>query len=266
MKRLWLNVRLFWQGAVLSYIGMFHWLRPSMYFSSKVVGPIWQVMFFTFLGTYATGEDTADFYIIGNAMQLVGINGIYGVTMSIAGDRYNGTLPYLFASPANRLVMFSGRAVVHIFDGMIGVLIGLAWGVAVLGLDLSQANPAGLLLVILTVAFSTSGLGLLMGSLSLITVNVMLVNNLIYYLMLVLCGVNIPVDRLPAWVQPISSILPLTHGLQAARELVTGQALSHVLPDIGIEIALGLVYGLAGFFVFRWIEMQAKRRATLEAV
>ena len=264
--QLWLNIRLFGEGAVLSYIGMFHWLRPTMYVSSKIIGPVWQIMFFTYLGIYATGRDTADFYIIGNAMQLVGINGIYGVTMSISGDRHNGTLPYLFAAPANRVVMFLGRAAVHILDGMLGVLIGLAWGIAVLGLDLTQANPLALMLIILTVAFSTSGLGLLMGSLSLITVNVMFVNNLLYYLMLVFCGVNIPVENLPGWMQPVSQMMPLTHGLDAARRVINGANPESVFPLLAVEVGLGLLYGLLGFGVFRWIEYQARRRATLDAV
>ena len=45
--------------------------------------------------------------------------------MSIGGDRWNGTLPYLFGTPANRLFMFLGRSFVHIIDGMLGVVIGL---------------------------------------------------------------------------------------------------------------------------------------------
>ncbi len=30
----------------------------------------------------------------------------HGLTMSIGGDRWEGTLPYLFGTPANRLTMF----------------------------------------------------------------------------------------------------------------------------------------------------------------
>jgi ABC-2 type transport system permease protein len=261
-----MNAQLFYQGAILSYIAMFYWLRPSVYLATKVIGPVWQIMFFTYLGTYATGQSNADFYIIGNAMQLVALSGVYGVTMSISGDRANGTLAYLFASPANRMLMFMGRAVFHVLDGMVGVVIGLAWGVLLLGLDLGATDPLALALIILVTAFSTSGLGLLMGSISLITVNVWFINNLIYYLMLLFCGVNIPLDNLPGWVTIISEALPLTRGIEAAREVIAGASLADVLSLVTAEFGIGAFYALLGYGIFRWIEMQAKRKATLDAI
>ncbi len=104
------NVRLFFDGAVLSYIALFRWLRPMTYLASKVLGPLAYMLFFVFLGSYATGGKDTSFYVIGNAIQMVAFSGIYGVTMSIAGDRWDGTLPYLFGTPANRLFLFFGRA------------------------------------------------------------------------------------------------------------------------------------------------------------
>jgi ABC-2 type transport system permease protein len=36
MRKLWLNIRLFFLGAVLSYIALFRWMRPVTYLASKV--------------------------------------------------------------------------------------------------------------------------------------------------------------------------------------------------------------------------------------
>lgn len=117
MNTITVNLRLFWQGTILSYIALFRWLRPITYLASKVVMPLAQILFFTFLGSYASGPGNASFYIIGNAVQLAAVSGIFGVTMSIGGDRWEGTLPYLFGTPANRMMMFFGRAFMHIIDG-----------------------------------------------------------------------------------------------------------------------------------------------------
>ncbi|MCH7588260.1 MAG: hypothetical protein IIC78_09585 [Chloroflexi bacterium] len=68
--------------------------------------------------------------------------------MSISGERWEGTLAYLFGTPANRLLMFVGRAFIHVIDGMLGVVIGLSWGVMLLGLDLSKTDPGALALTI----------------------------------------------------------------------------------------------------------------------
>lgn len=266
MRKLIVNLRLFWQGTLLSYIALFAWLRPVTYAASKIVMPLAQILFFTFLGTYATGRGNASFYIIGNAVQIAAVSGIYGVTMSIGGDRWNGTLPYLFGTPANRLTMFLGRAFIHVIDGMLGVIIGFIWGVLLLGLDLSHTNLPALGLTILVTTFSTSGLGLLMGCLSLITLNVMFINNAVYFALLILSGANIPVDTLPSWLRLLSQGLPLTRGIAAARALIAGASLSDVAPLLLGELVIGLVYVLLGYRMFRWFEHQAKQRGSLETV
>jgi ABC-2 type transport system permease protein len=261
-----LNVRLFFHGALLSYIALFRWLRPSTYLASKVVGPLSYMIFFVFLGEFGGSGNGPFFYVVGNAVQMAATSGIYGVTMSIAGDRWEGTLPYLFASPANRMTMFIGRAFIHVIDGMVGVLLGLFWGVVLFGLDLSQADPWALLLTILVTTFSTSGLGLALGSLSLITRNVMFVNNTVFFLLLIFSGANIAVDTLPAWMQAISWSLPLTRGIASAREIVAGGSLADVAPLLATEFGIGVVFVVIGYTMFRWFETQARRRGTLEAI
>ena len=260
------NLRLFWQGTLLSYIALFHWLRPTTYLASKILMPLAQILFFTFLGTYATGRGNASFYVLGNAVQIAAVSGIYGVTMSIGGDRWNGTLPYLFGTPANRLFMFLGRSFVHILDGMLGVVIGLLWGVLLLGVDLSHANLAALGLTILVTTLSTSGLGLLMGCISLVTTNVMFVNNSVYFMLLIFSGANVPIASMPAWMQAVAWSLPLTRGIASARLLIGGASLAEVSPLLLGEFVLGIVYVVLGYGLFRWFETQAKRRGTLETV
>ncbi len=61
MKTLTNNLRLFWQGALLSYIALFHWIRPAQYVASKILMPLAQMFFFVYLGTYANGHGTPAF-------------------------------------------------------------------------------------------------------------------------------------------------------------------------------------------------------------
>lgn len=258
------NLRIFWQSSVLSYIALFRWLSPQTYLASKIAMPLWQMLFFTFIGTYGGGQSPS-FYVIGNAIQITAISAIFGVTMSVGGDRQEGTLVYLFGTPANRLTMFVGRALIHIVDGMIGVAIAFVWGIVLLHLDLSHTDMAALTLTILITTFSTSGLGLLMGCLSLVTLNVMLINNTVYFLLLIFSGANVPLAQLPAWMQSISQVLPLTRGIAAARVLIAGGQLSDVAPLLAGEFLLGAIYISIGYVMFRWFEVQAKRRGTLEA-
>jgi ABC-2 type transport system permease protein len=258
------NLRLFWQGTLLSYVALFHWLRPGQYLASKLLMPLAQMFFFVLLGTFGSGSDNASFYIIGNAIQITAVNGIFGVTMSVGGEREAGTLPYLFGTPANRMVIFFGRAFMHILDGMFGVVIAFGWGVFLFDLDLSHTDLGALMLTIAVTTISTCGLGLLLGCLSLITVNVMFVNNFVYFVLLIFSGANVPIAELPGWMQIISYALPLTRGIAAGRSLVAGFSLAQVAPLLWAELGIGLMYGIIGYLLFAIVEVEAKRRGTLE--
>jgi len=264
MKRMIQNMHIFFEGALLSYRALFRWLTPTTYLASKVLSPLSMMIFFVYIGAYASGTNSASFYVIGNALIFTASSGIFGVTMSIGGERWSGTLPYLFGTPANRMAMFFGRALMHILDGMLGVFIGLVWGVVLFGLDLTKTDPAALTVTILITTFSTAGLGLLMGCLSLITRNVMLVNNTVYFLLLLFSGANIALETLPQWMQSISSFLPLTRGIKSTRAIINGEGLVDVMDILYVEVVLGIVFVLLGYFLFRFFETQAKRMGTLE--
>ncbi len=266
MRKAWLNFTLFFEAARLSYVALFRWLNPPTYVASKILMPAASLLFFTFIGTFAQGPGSASFFVIGNAIQMAAVNGIYGMTMSIGGDRWAGTLPYLFGVPGNRLFSFMGRALFQVLDGALGVVFGLAFGVIFMGLDMSHANFGLVALTIVVATLSTVGFGLLLGAVSLVTVNVMFVNNLFYFLLLLFSGANVRLELLPGWMRAISYALPLTRSVAAARLAVAGAGMDAVGPLLAQEIGLGAVYALLGYAVFRIFETQSRRLGTLEAV
>jgi ABC-2 type transport system permease protein len=149
---------------------------------------------------------------------------------------------------------------------MIGVAVGFLWGWALLGLDLSNASLGLLVLVVAVTVLSTSGRGLLMGCIGLITRNVMFVNNTVYFLLLLLSGANTPLDRMPAWVRLISEALPMSRGIRAARLIVAGDQTGEAWRLLGGELVVGLVYLTVGYVLFRAFETAAKRKGSLETV
>jgi ABC-2 type transport system permease protein len=265
VKRIASNLRLFFMSAVISYVALFRWWRPSTYLASKVIMPLAQMLFFVLLGTFGSGMKP-DFFVVGNAIQIAAVSGIYGVTMSIGGDRWNGTLPYLFGTPSNRMVMFFGRASVHLVDGFMGVLVAMVWGTLLFRVEIFNEGTGWLLLTVLATTASCSGLGLLMGCVGLITRNVMFVNNAVYFLLLIFSGANIPVEALPFWMRTVSNLLPLTNGIAAARSIIVSDSPDVFLPFLGRECAIGLGWMFLGYFLFRLFEREAKKRGSLETV
>ena len=107
------------------------------------------------------------------------------------------------------------------------------------------------------------GLGLLMGCLSLITQNVMMVNNTVYFLILLFYRADFALETFQEWMRHISRLLPLTQGIESARKIIGGADLSDVMGILYVEILLGMIFVLLGYFLFRFFEIRAKKMGTL---
>jgi ABC-type polysaccharide/polyol phosphate export permease len=94
----------------------------------------------------------------------------------------------------------------------------------------------------------------------------MFVNNTVFFSLLLFSGANLDIATLPAWMQSVSQMLPLTRGIASARIIIDGGNLAEVLPLLSVELLIGIVYIFIGYFMFRAFEIQTKKRGTLEAI
>jgi ABC-2 type transport system permease protein len=257
------SLRVFFVGGAISYRALFNWISPGMYVTTMLGSPLFQILFFTYLGRYAGSEDDS-FFIVGNAIQVAAMAGIYGMTMGIANERQYGTLQPLLATPANRLAIFSGRALPFVLNGLFVSAFGFAVSWLLLDFRVADGSVPALVVAVFITTCSCVALGMLIGSIGLRARDVFFGANLVYFLMLLVCGVNIPNDELPGWLAAIGNCLPLTHGIEAAREIVTGVPLSDVSGLLATEAAIGLVYATVAYTLFRVFEAEGRRRASLE--
>ncbi len=265
MRRLALEVAVFARSIWLQYVALFQWATINGYIAYKLLLPVTQILFFVELGVYATGRQNALYFALGNALQLAANAGIFGVIATAANERQYGTLPLLLASPANRLVTFLSRAIVNVIDGIATVVVGLAITVVLFGLDLHRANLPLLGLCVVVISLTTAGLGLMFGSIGLVMRDAIILANVVYYLLLIVCGINFPVSRLPFVLQLVSYSLPLTRGVQAAREAAAGASIGQVSGLLAGELMIGLLWALGGYALFRILEGWARRGGLQEA-
>ncbi len=255
--------RVFFVGGLISYRALFNWIRPLSYATSMLGIPFFQLIFFTYLGRFAGLRDDT-FFVVGNAVQATAMGGVFAMTMTIGNERNFGTLSAVLASPANRAALFLGRALPIVLNGLFVSAFIFASGALLLDFSLATGDVPALAAVVGVTACSTTALGMVLGSLGLRARDVFFSSNLVYFLMLLLCGVNVPVEELPAWLQAVARSIPLTHGIEAAREVVRGSTLGDVRGLVATEAAIGAVYAVIAFALFRLFELEGRRRASLE--
>jgi ABC-2 type transport system permease protein len=254
----------FFVGGLIAYRGLFNWIRPAMYVPTMLGSPLFQLIFFTKLGQFAHAE-TRDFYIVGNAVQVCAMSSVYGMTMSVANERWFGTLGPLLASPANRAAVFLGRGVPVLANGLLVSAFTFGAGALLLGFRPGAAALPALAAIVIVTVTSCTCFGMLLGSIGLRAKDFFFAANLAYFLMLLFCGVNIPLGDLPGWMAAIGRCLPLTHGIAAAREVAAGAGFGDVQGAVLTEAGIGVAYAAAAYLLFRVLERESRRTAVLDA-
>jgi len=257
------NARIFFVGGLIAYRALFNWLNPWIFMTVLVSSPIFQVLFFAFLGR-AAGLENDRFYVIGNALQLAALPGLFAMTFAISGERWSQTLAPLFATPASRAAIFLGRALPVIANAAFVCVVSFIGGALILHVHIDSSAIPALAVVILATSVSCTGFGFVCGPLGLRWRDAIIVVNLLMAVLLVFTGANIPIESLPAWMQVVSEYLPVTHGLRAARRVADGATLGDVGGLVAAELAIGAAYLTAGYAWLRHLELVARRGATLE--
>lgn len=258
-------IRIYFAEAWLSYQGRFAITSPFGYIAGKLGFPFFLMLFFIFMGKYVGFSDPL-YIVIGNILLIPAASGMGGVTLAIGEERQWGTLSYVLGSPAPRSPVFMGRAFYYIVDGFVTALLGFAIAAGLFGLDLSQVNILLLMICSLLIAVTSSGLGFLFGSISLVTRDGWMILNTFLSFLYILVGVNFPITSLPLMLQKLSWGLPLTRGIMAARLVMEGEGWSAIRSLIAGEALIGLIYILIGYFFFMFLEKYSMQSGTLDAM
>lgn len=258
-----MSLRIFFVGGWMSYRALFGWLTPWILIPTFIFEPVFQILFFAYIGR-TVGVENDQFFLVGNAVVAAAIPCLFATGNTIAGERQFQTLGLLLASPAQRIPLFLGRALPVILNGFVVAMFAFTAGALVLRVELPLSILPLLAVVIAVSAFACTGLGLVTASLALRVRETAVLSNLVLGTLLVFCGVNVALTEMPGWMAATAQWLPLTHGIEAARELVDGAGWSDVVNDVVLEAAVGMLYVAIGLVMLKLFEVESRRTASLD--
>ncbi|MEM3404348.1 MAG: ABC transporter permease [Nitrososphaeria archaeon] len=264
-------LRIFISNAIFSYRAQFSWLNPTMWITMKMILPLSQMAFFVFAAQFLISTGNASsalvaYIAIGNAIQSSSWNTVFSVVNITGHDKWDGTLPLVLASPAPRLPIFVGRAMMHVFDGLTNVAISFFYAVFFFGVDITGADLLALALVVFLTTLAMVGFGLLAGGFSFYFKDPLIFANIFTFILLIFCGVNFPIEKLSEPLQLISYIFPLTYGINASRKVIAGASLFDVSPLVGQMLVVGALSTIIGYFFFRRFEELGRKTGRVESM
>jgi ABC-2 type transport system permease protein len=211
---------------------------------------ITQVAFFASIGRLLGSTEQVEYLLVGNAV-MVAANGALTVIQTTSRERNTGTLILLVASPSSPVLVIMGGTSWFIANGLITSIGSLVIVAPMFDVAIPWARAPELLALLILVTASMYMAGTFVGGIVMRFQSMARSTfNIARLTVMALCGVSIPRDFYPTPIRLLSDLLPLTHGLDAIREVFGDGRAGYILSHAGLEAAVGagwLVLALTTF-------------------
>jgi ABC-2 type transport system permease protein len=244
--------------------------EPSWVFFETILPMLSVIGYLYIYRYYAAGSPTADrfvaFVVLGGAMVAFWLSVLWGIANHIFWEKQSGNLELYFVSPVSPMAMMLGMATGSLVSTSLRASATIIVGVFIFGASFRTENvPAALLVLIVTLG-AVYCLGMCFASIFLVygREGEHLAHSLqepVFFA----AGFYYPATTLPVAVQVVGSIVPLTFGLDAMRQLLIPGAVGLVpLWVEAVAIPLMLVgFAVGAHYSIKHMERKAKREGRL---
>ncbi|UFU00642.1 ABC transporter permease [Radiobacillus kanasensis] len=193
-----------------------------------------------------------DFLLTGMIALAIAQGGLFGM-VDMVEMRRKGLIKRLRMTPAKMGIFGLSDMVMRMIFSVIQIVLLSLIGVLIFDAHL-YIDFLSLLTVFLLGALSFNAIGYFISSFSKTTEAYMGVANIVSFLMMFLSGVFFPIETMPEWIQPVSSVLPLTYfaeGLRDSMVYQTGITTSSFWLGIGNIVLWGGLSYVIGSLLYK---------------
>lgn len=213
-------------------------------------------------------EDYVGFVVVGGAMTAFWMNVLWSMSSQLYWEKEQGNLALYIISPASMVAILLGMAVGGLFATLLRAVAIIGIGSIIFEVNYAIASVWQLLAVFTVSMIALYGLGMMSASIFLLlSREAWHITNLAMEPVYLVSGMYFPVKSLGIWAAAAASIIPLTLGLDAMRQLVfeSGPSLGFLSVEVEIFILIGLslVFLTAARWLLAYIERLAVREGRL---
>jgi ABC-2 type transport system permease protein len=207
------------------------------------------------------------FVVLGGAMTAFWLNVLWGMASQFYWEKETGNLQLFLVSPMSRMALLAGMALGGMFSAGVRALSTLLLGIIFFNVHMTVADPAMLAAVFLVTLVAIYGMGMMFASLFMLYGrDAWNISNLLQEPIYLVSGFYFPVRSLGPWVSAIASIIPITMGLDAMRQLLFGAEAFGLLPvptELAILCVLAVVFLMLARYALRYMEELGRKEGRL---
>ena len=205
-----------------------------------------------------------DWLLIGLSFQFYFSTALFAFSAKIRDEQVLGTLEAMLVSPTPTSIVIFSSAAWDFTYGAIRVLIYLAAGTLVFGVQLHVGSVVAFVLGFGLTLLSSAGIGILSASFILYFKRGNPINFLLSGTTMLFGTVFFPAEQLPEILQPVSNYMPITWSLRIVRGvLLEARTLDQLSGELVQLAILTVVLVPLGLLASRYAIRRAKREGSL---
>jgi ABC-2 type transport system permease protein len=213
-------------------------------------------------------EDYIGFVVVGGAMIAFWMNVLWGMSSQLYWEKEQGNLSLYIMSPASMMAILLGMALGGLFSTALRATLIIVLGSLFFNVQYAIASYAQLFSVFILAMVALYGLGMMTSSLYLLlSREAWHISNLAQEPIYLFSGFYFPIKNFSFWVSAVASIIPLTLGLDAMRQLVfkSGPTLGFISVRVEIIVlaALSVIFLFTARLMLAYMEKLAVREGRL---
>jgi ABC-2 type transport system permease protein len=265
--------RLFWQTVIgRAYPRVIGLLREKSWFFFDIFLPIMGVAAYVFVyRAIQAPEIFIGFVVMGGAMAAFWLNILWSMSSQMYWEKETGNLALYIMSPSSMMAVLLGMALGGLFATIQRAFVIILLGTLAFGVHFQISNFAALFAIFVLTMIALYGLGMMSSSLFLLlSREAYHYANLAQEPVYLASGFYFPIKSFNFWVAAGASIIPLTLGLDAMRQLsfAGGEQLGFlsVNLEIGIMAVLSVVFVVSAKLLLDYMEKLSVREGRLTEI
>jgi ABC-2 type transport system permease protein len=213
-------------------------------------------------------EDYIGFVVIGGAMIAFWMNVLWSMSSQLYWEKEQGNLALFIISPTSMMSILLGMALGGLFATTLRALAIILLGSLIFHVQYAVSSFALLFFVFIITMVALYGLGMMAASLFLLlSREAWHISNLAQEPIYLFSGFYFPIKNFSFWVSAAASLIPLTLGLDAMRQLIfaSGPSLGFlsVKAETVILLILSIIFLVAARMLLAYMEKLAIREGRL---
>ena len=243
--------------------------REPSWFFFDVILPLFTIAGYAYVYKFLNARvELVGYVVLGGAMTAFWLNILWSMASQLYWEKEIGNLSLYLMAPISRMSVLAGMAFGGLFETTIQAAMTLAIGALVFNVVFSLTSPLMLIAIFFVTMVSLYGMGMMFASLYL------LLGREAYHLSSLMMepvyfasGFYFPVRHLGFWAAAGASVIPITLGLDAMRQLIfpggAEDAFLSVNTELAILAVLCVVFIILAKYALRYMERLGKETGRL---